>query len=76
MVSASGIEKCLKSVGDYHEKYVLKSNTAAKADVWKTGSGKLKMAASKLEMYISQCVHEIATKFQRLYLCFRGPAIQ
>jgi hypothetical protein len=34
------------------------------------------MAASKLEMHISQFVHKIATKFQRLYLCFRGPAIQ
>ena len=46
-----------------------------------TGSGKSKMAASKLEIHLSPHVQKIATKFQRLYLCFRGlcfrgPAIQ
>ena len=35
MVSANEIEKCLKSVGLAREKYILKPNIAAKADVWK-----------------------------------------
>jgi hypothetical protein len=35
MVNANDIEKCLKSVGSSREKYVLKLNAAAKADVWK-----------------------------------------
>jgi hypothetical protein len=35
MASANDIEKCLRSVGHARDKYVLKSNTAAKADVWK-----------------------------------------
>ena len=34
------------------------------------------MAASKLEIRISQLVYKIAMQFQRLYLCFQGPAIQ
>jgi len=33
------------------------------------------MAASKLEMHVSSLSYEISTKFQRLYICFRGPAI-
>ena len=36
-----------------------------------TGYGKSKMAACKLERRISIGIHKIATKFQRLYLCFR-----
>jgi len=32
------------------------------------------MAASKLAMHVSPLTDEISTKFQRLYLCFRGPA--
>ena len=39
-----------------------------------TGSGKSKMAVSHLEILIAQLVHKKATKFQRLYLCFRGQA--
>ena len=35
-----------------------------------TGSGKSKMAASKLDEPISQTVDMIGTHFQRLYLCF------
>jgi len=41
-----------------------------------TGSGKSKMAASKLQICLSQFVNKIATKFQRQYLCFCGPYIQ
>ena len=41
-----------------------------------TGSGKSKLAACKLEIRITQRVHKLTTKFQRRYLCFRGPAIQ
>jgi len=33
------------------------------------------MTASKLEMHVSQLPDEISTTFQRLYICFRGPAI-
>ena len=36
----------------------------------------IQMAASKLEIRISQLVHKIATKLQRLYQCFRSIAIQ
>jgi len=42
----------------------------------KTLSGKSKMAATKLEVRVSQLVHKMATKFQVLNLCFGGPAIQ
>jgi len=41
-----------------------------------TGSGKSNMAACKQEVHISQRVDVIETKFQRVYLCFRGQAIQ
>ena len=40
------------------------------------GSGISRMAATQLEILISQLGHKIATKIQRLYLCFRGSAIQ
>src|SRR5258706_234493 len=33
---------------------------------------KSKMAAVKPEVLVSRLVHEIETKFQRLYPCFRG----
>ena len=36
---------------------------------------KSKMAAYKLEIRLCQLVYKIAMQFQRLYLCFRGPAI-
>jgi len=32
------------------------------------------MAAAKLEIHVSPLPDKISTKFQRLYLCFRGPA--
>jgi hypothetical protein len=35
MANTNDIQKCLRSVGHARDKYVLKSNTAAKADVWK-----------------------------------------
>jgi len=35
-----------------------------------TGSGQFKIAASKLLLRISQLVHQITTKFQRLNTCF------
>ena len=41
-----------------------------------TGSKKSKMAVSKPEISISQLPDEIETKFQRLNLHFRGPAIE
>jgi len=41
-----------------------------------TGSGKFKMAASTLRLSIYQLAHKIATKFQRLNLCVRGPNIK
>ena len=41
-----------------------------------TGCGKLNMAASKPEIRISQLPGEIETKFQRLNLHFRGPAVE
>jgi len=34
------------------------------------------MATAKLQMYVSPLPDKIPTKFQRLYLCFRGPAFQ
>ena len=37
---------------------------------------KSKMAAAETELFISQLVDEIETKFQRLNLYFRGPAIE
>jgi len=40
-----------------------------------TGSGKSKMAASKFPKCTSQLVH-LATKFRRIYPCFRGPTIK
>ena len=40
-----------------------------------TGSGQSKMAAGKFGILLSQPVHKTATKFQRLYLCFRSQAI-
>jgi len=43
---------------------------ATKPEVDKTN-----MAASKLKMHVSPLPDEISTKFQRLYICFRGPAI-
>jgi len=48
--------------------------TAILSDV--TGCGKSKMASCKLQIRLSQFVNKIATKFQRLYLCFWDPAIQ
>ena len=42
----------------------------------RTGSGKSKMAASKLAIRLSKLVRKIATKFQVQYLCFGGSAIQ
>jgi hypothetical protein len=41
-----------------------------------TGSEKSNMAASKPEVPISQLVDKIGTKFQRVCLCFRGPAFR
>ena len=41
-----------------------------------TGCGKSNMAASKPEIPISQFAGETETKFQRLNLHFRGPAIE
>jgi len=41
-----------------------------------TGSGKSNMAACTQEVYISQLVDVLETKFSRLYLCFRSQAIQ
>src|SRR5664279_238735 len=38
-----------------------------------TGSRKFKMVAVKLEVLLYQLLYQIATKFQRLLLCFRGP---
>ena len=35
---------------------------------------KFKMAASKLQIHISLLPEKISTKFQRLHICFRGPA--
>ena len=40
-----------------------------------TGSTESNMAASKHEVRISKLVHEIAVKFQQLYLCIWGSAI-
>jgi len=40
-----------------------------------TGSDKSKIAAANPEVLISPLVHMIATQFQRLNLCFRGPVI-
>jgi len=34
------------------------------------------MAASKLEMHVSPLPDKISTKFQKLFLCFRGPAFR
>ena len=42
----------------------------------RAGSGKSKMAATKLAIRASQLVHKMATKSQVLYLCFGGSAIQ
>ena len=41
-----------------------------------TGCGKSKMAATKPEIPLSQLPGEIETKFRRLNLHFRGPAIE
>ena len=41
-----------------------------------SGSQKSKMAGSQTEILISQLVHNVATKFQRLYPCFQGLEIQ
>jgi len=41
-----------------------------------TGSGKFKMAASKLRLLICQRVHKIATKFQWLCLCVCNQTIK
>jgi len=41
-----------------------------------TGSGKSNMAACKQEVHITQLVDVMEMKFLRLYLCFRGQAIQ
>ena len=41
-----------------------------------SGSHKSKMAAHKPEILISQPVHNVAAKFQRLYSCFQGSGIQ
>jgi len=38
-----------------------------------TGSGKIQMAASKLQMHVSPFPDNLSTKFQRLYLCCRRP---
>jgi len=43
---------------------------ATKPEVDKTN-----MAASELHIHVSPLPNEISTKLQRLYLCFRGPAI-
>jgi len=42
----------------------------------RTGSGKFKMAAIILEVLISPLLDKIGTRFQRLNLCFWGPAMQ
>jgi len=42
----------------------------------KTGSGKPKMATSEMELVICQLLDEIETKFRRLDLHFRGPALE
>jgi len=39
-----------------------------------TGSGKYKMAASKLEMHVSSLTEKISTHFKQLNLRYRGPA--
>ena len=39
-----------------------------------TGSAKSKMVATKPEVTTSQLVDKLAKKFQRLHLCFNGPA--
>jgi len=52
------------------------SNYDNRDDVRETGSGKSKMAAIELEVLIYQLVDKIETRFQRLNLSFRGPAIQ
>jgi len=39
-----------------------------------TRSQKSKMAAEKTKLNVAQFLHTIATKFQRLYPCFRGRA--
>jgi hypothetical protein len=41
-----------------------------------TGSGKFKMAASKLELLIVQLIHKIVTKYQLAYLGFLVPVIK
>jgi len=41
-----------------------------------TGSGKLKMATSEMELVICQLLYEIETKFRRLDLHLRGPAFE
>jgi len=41
-----------------------------------SGSGKSNMVACKQEVHIYQLVDVIEAKFQQLYLCFQGQAIQ
>jgi len=41
-----------------------------------TGSGKFKIAATKMELLLSQLVDLIRMQLQWLNLCFRGSAIQ
>jgi len=64
----------LTAVSMFSESSYLMRSTGMLYD--QTESGKSNMAASKREVHISQLLDVIETKFQRLYLCFLGQAIQ
>jgi len=91
MVAASKLRFCISQLVHKIAKkfqrlcaYQCFRSQAIKGEYWQccrvereeTGSGKIKMAASKLRLRIYQLVHKIATKFQRLCLYCRDPTIK